>query len=42
MERALANGQYKDGQLPETLGPFNGGRKRHGVVAIQLCITSAY
>lgn len=30
MERALANGQYKDGQLPATLGPFNGGRKRHG------------
>lgn len=29
MEWALANGQYKDSQLPATLGPFNGGRKRH-------------
>lgn len=32
MEWALANGQYKDSQLPATLGPFNGGRKRHGDV----------
>lgn len=32
MERAAANGHYKDGQLSATLGPFNGGRKRHGDV----------
>lgn len=32
MEWALANGQYKDSQLPATLGPFNGGRQRHGDV----------
>lgn len=32
VEQAAANGHYKDSQLPATLGPFNGGRKRHGDV----------